>query len=162
MTTRALRHIRTNAVGYIALFIALGGTSYAAYSLPKNSVGAAQIRNHAIAPIKLNAPAIGGYVLYWAHIDAHGRVLDSRPRGARTISWNDNPSFSPFGGPVTWNRPIPSDCFALATAGQLPVAGVTPAYVGVQMITGPARDALVWSNPSVPVETNVAVICPVQ
>lgn len=31
-------------VAMTALFVALGGTSYAAYSLPKNSVGAAQIK----------------------------------------------------------------------------------------------------------------------
>ena len=33
-----------NAVSMVALFVALGGTSYAAVKLPKNSVGSAQIK----------------------------------------------------------------------------------------------------------------------
>ena len=166
MPGRLLHHLKNNlknnVVGYIALFIALGGTSYAAFTLPRNSVGARQVRNHVIAPVKLDGKAIGGYVLYWAQIDAHGTVLASRPRGARTTTWNDNPSLGLLGGPVTWNRAIPGACFALATAAQLPVPGSTPAYAGVQMITGSARHAVVQVNPSTPVATNVAVICPVQ
>jgi len=44
---RILRHLRSNPVAYLALFIALGGTSVAAVSavLPKNSVGTLQVRN---------------------------------------------------------------------------------------------------------------------
>ncbi len=36
------------AVGLIALFVALGGTSYAAISLPANSVGTKQVRNFSL------------------------------------------------------------------------------------------------------------------
>ena len=39
MPGRPLHHLRNNAVGYVALFVALGGTSYAAISLPAGSVG---------------------------------------------------------------------------------------------------------------------------
>ena len=46
LITRVLRHARQNVVAYLALFIALGGTSYAAFNLPANSVGAQQIKNH--------------------------------------------------------------------------------------------------------------------
>jgi hypothetical protein len=35
-------------ISLIALFVALGGASYAAVSLPSNSVGTAQIRNNAV------------------------------------------------------------------------------------------------------------------
>ena len=35
-------------VALAALFVALGGTSYAAFSLPKNSVGSAQIKRGAV------------------------------------------------------------------------------------------------------------------
>ena len=34
MLGRILSHLRSNVVGYVAMFIALGGTSYAALSLP--------------------------------------------------------------------------------------------------------------------------------
>ena len=43
-----LTHLRGNAVAYIALFVALGGTSYAAINLPAGSVGTRQLQNQAI------------------------------------------------------------------------------------------------------------------
>lgn len=52
------------AVSLLALFVALGGTSYAAVGLPKNSVGAKQlmknavtspkIKDHAVSAVKIN------------------------------------------------------------------------------------------------------------
>ncbi len=47
------RHARQNLVAYLALFVALGGTSYAAIILPANSVGPAQIRNDAVRSAKV-------------------------------------------------------------------------------------------------------------
>jgi len=41
-------------MGMLALFVALGGTSYAATQLPSNSVGTAQIRAGAVTPAKLS------------------------------------------------------------------------------------------------------------
>jgi hypothetical protein len=52
------RFARQNAIGLLALFIALGGTSYAAVSLPKNSVGTKQIKNGAVTKAKINSKAI--------------------------------------------------------------------------------------------------------
>jgi hypothetical protein len=43
-----------NVVATLALFIALGGASYAATRLPKNSVGAKQLRKGAVTPAKLS------------------------------------------------------------------------------------------------------------
>ena len=64
---RLLAHARSNAVSYLALFVALSGTSYAAISLA----------NHAITPVKLNPRYIGGYVRAWASVNASGRVTAS-------------------------------------------------------------------------------------
>jgi hypothetical protein len=50
---RAVRHLRDNAVAYFALFIALGGTSYAAAGLPRNSVGSAQLKSNAVTSAKV-------------------------------------------------------------------------------------------------------------
>ncbi|MGE4427606.1 MAG: hypothetical protein AB7G37_14235 [Solirubrobacteraceae bacterium] len=44
----------------VAIFVALGGTSYAAVSLPKNSVGSAQIKNGAVAAKDLKKKAVTG------------------------------------------------------------------------------------------------------
>src|SRR5690348_8958654 len=46
-------------ISLIALFVALGGASYAAVSLPRNSVGTAQIRNNAVNYKKIAQHTIG-------------------------------------------------------------------------------------------------------
>ncbi len=46
--SRLTGHMRHNVVAYLALFIALGGSSYAAIKLPANSVGAKQIKKDAV------------------------------------------------------------------------------------------------------------------
>ena len=47
-----------NVTATLALFIALGGTSYAAITLPRNSVGAKQIRPEAIGSSEIRSRAI--------------------------------------------------------------------------------------------------------
>jgi hypothetical protein len=46
-----------NVMSVIAVFLALGGVGYAAFKLPKNSVGPKQIRNGAVNEAKLSASA---------------------------------------------------------------------------------------------------------
>jgi hypothetical protein len=46
-------HLKSNVVGYLALFIALGGTSYAAVRLPAGSVGTKQLRANAVTSGKV-------------------------------------------------------------------------------------------------------------
>jgi hypothetical protein len=45
-------------VSLVALFVALGGTTYAATSLPKSSVGTAQLKNGAVTKTKINKKTI--------------------------------------------------------------------------------------------------------
>jgi hypothetical protein len=52
-----LTYLRRHHLAIVALFIALGGTSYAATQLPANSVGTRQIRAGAVTPSKLS-PAL--------------------------------------------------------------------------------------------------------
>jgi hypothetical protein len=47
-----------NLVACLALFVALGGASYAAVKLPKSSVGAKQLKNGAVTSAKLKAKAV--------------------------------------------------------------------------------------------------------
>jgi hypothetical protein len=42
----------------LALFLALGGTGYAALRLPRNSVGSAQLRTHAVGTLKIAPGAV--------------------------------------------------------------------------------------------------------
>jgi hypothetical protein len=48
MLSSIFSHARHNLVAYLALFVALGGTSYAAINLPAKSVGAKQLRSGAV------------------------------------------------------------------------------------------------------------------
>ncbi len=50
--------IRKNLVAYLALFIALGGTSYAAVGLSPGSVGTRQLRNGAVTDAKVRARSL--------------------------------------------------------------------------------------------------------
>ena len=62
--THALNRLRArltyaNVTATLALFIALGGTSYAAASLARNSVGSAQIRTNAVGSSEIRSRAVG-------------------------------------------------------------------------------------------------------
>ena len=50
---RSYRPSHATIVAYLALFIALGGSSYAALRLPRNSVGPKQIRSNAVTSPKV-------------------------------------------------------------------------------------------------------------
>jgi hypothetical protein len=52
-------HLARHIVGYLALMVALGGTSYAAVDLPRNSVGARQIARNAVGSSEIRRDAVG-------------------------------------------------------------------------------------------------------
>ncbi|HEX6153272.1 MAG TPA: hypothetical protein VFZ19_07105 [Solirubrobacterales bacterium] len=47
-------------IAYLALFVALGGTAYAATQLPKNSVGPKQLKANAVTTAKIKNGAVNG------------------------------------------------------------------------------------------------------
>jgi len=59
MSGKLAGFLRNNLIALIALFIALGGTSYAAIKLPASSVGTKQLKSHAVTAAKLKAGAVG-------------------------------------------------------------------------------------------------------
>src|SRR5690349_22567027 len=60
MQARIGSHIRRNVVAYLALFVALGGTSYAAIKLPGNTVGTKQLKTGAVTTKKLAKNSVTG------------------------------------------------------------------------------------------------------
>jgi hypothetical protein len=45
---RALAHLKAHSVAYLALLVALSGTSYAAAKLPRNSVTSATVKDRSL------------------------------------------------------------------------------------------------------------------
>ncbi|WP_205470981.1 hypothetical protein [Nocardioides sp. SYSU D00038] len=80
-----LRHLRRNAVAYLALFVALGGTSYAAVNLPKNSVGTKQIKKNAVTSAKLKKNAVNSTKVKDGTLLASDLRADQLPKAA----WGD-------------------------------------------------------------------------
>jgi hypothetical protein len=154
--TKVLGHLKSNVVAYLALFVALGGTSYAAVNLPRGSVGNSQLKNHSVTPIKLDRNTIAGYMRDYVQINSQGQITASRPR-ASLIGWQTSGRFA--GGDIQWSQPIPASCFAVATTttqdAVVSYASATAGGVGNQangltvvLLSAPAR------------AVNVAIMCP--
>jgi hypothetical protein len=64
LVQRLLGHFRANLIAYLALFIALSGTTYAGVkvTLPRDSVGTTQIKNGAVTKQKLAGSAVRAFV----------------------------------------------------------------------------------------------------
>ena len=166
--TRVLAHVRSQGVAYVALFVALGGTSYAAFSLPANSVGTRQVRNGAITtkkiangsitPSKLNGGAIGGSVRNWAHVSQTGQVLSGSPGAHASVSGAEYT--------VTWGTNFSSRCAALVTPAAVP--GIAPIAdstgVGINQPSGRRGKTVVYvwtynSGSATPAPFYIAVVC---
>ena len=116
---RLTHHLRSNAIAYLALMVALGGTSYAAINLPAGSVGTRQLKsgsvttnklaNGSVTQGKLDPKTIGGSVLHWAFVDSDGRVIGGS-RGTKA-------SLTKGGLPyrVSWGDRFSHSCAVLAT-----------------------------------------------
>ena len=88
-----MRHFRPQrpspamVVALIALLVALGGTGYAAFKLPNNSVGAKQIKKNAVTSTKVKNHSLRG-------VDINATTLKAGPVG-------------PAGGTLTGTYPAP-------------------------------------------------------
>jgi hypothetical protein len=60
MIRSSLKYIRQNAVAFLALFVALSGTAFAAASLPNNSVGTKQLKKGAVTGAKVRKNSLTG------------------------------------------------------------------------------------------------------
>jgi hypothetical protein len=161
--TKLLNHFKHNVIAYGALFVALGGTSYAAIKLPAGSVGTKQLRNGAVTNKKLakgsvaagdlDHKTLGGSVRGYVQISALGQILASRP-AAKVVVWHTTGPDP--GGTIQWTQRMPSSCFAMATAVYR--GGTSPSASA--FLQSGALTFIGVSMPEVPV--NVAVICPTK
>jgi hypothetical protein len=167
---KTLTFIRHNAIALLALFVALGGTSYAALSLPAGSVGTQQLRNgavtsrklakHAVSAANLDPKSIAGHIADWAQIRADGHVISSTPKASVFVR---DPTRGLF--QVSWHQSIPSGCMAMASPANVP-AVLGQAAANTVGPDGRGRNAFVLvqtfdaGGNNVPENVNVAVICP--
>jgi hypothetical protein len=128
---KVLRHMQQNAVAYLALFVALGGTGYAAVNLPAGSVGGTQLKNRSIQPVKFDPRFINGTVRAWAEVNANGTVQSSSSRASVKLGKGaQGPGFYL----VFWKRaaaPSKRGCFSIAGINGFGGAGSTQTSVGV-------------------------------
>ncbi len=96
-----------NVTATLALFIALGGTSYAAVSLPRNSVGSAQLRSSAVSSAEIRDRSI--------------RLRDVSPTTRRQLQGQAGPQ-GPAGAPGPAG-PAAARYFATVTAAGAFVRG---------------------------------------
>jgi hypothetical protein len=127
MLTRLLHLIRHNVIALIALFVALGGTSYAALNLPAGSVGTPQLKNRSVTASKLNPSSVAASVRAWAALTWDGvwRV--------RASSSDIRVKTTALGETVSWpHTRFPSNCMASVTPTRNflpPPGGALHAYV---------------------------------
>jgi hypothetical protein len=116
--SRILDYLGRNAIAFTALgcsLLALGGASYAAVSVPNNSVGTAALRNGAVTPPKLNHRSIGGYAAAWAETN-NGCQLVASSGGARIAA--NNPCSSTGGAlRISWPGRFPRSRLACVAVG---------------------------------------------
>jgi hypothetical protein len=150
---RLAAHVRGNVVAYLALFVALGGTSYAAFRLPAGSVGTRQLRNGAvtstkiangsITPAKLNAGAVGGTIRHWAFVDQDGTLIGGSRGSHVSLGHGGSPYL------VSWGDRFPHSCAVLAsspgTEGTDPIA----TSIGIHVNEPASRfgATVVWVSP---------------
>ena len=78
----------------VALFVALGGTSYAALSIPANSVGSKQLKKNAVTTKKIKNGAVTASKLAssaqepvaWAEVSASGSVIAGQGISSANVS----------------------------------------------------------------------------
>ena len=138
---KILTFIRRHAIALLALFIALGGTSYAALAINGN-----QIRNRTIDSIKLNPRSISASIRAWVIVYGDSNSASAGPSSSpvhvraigvgETITWphrrfgrNCMPSVTPLGVPSTGGYGSISTQFD-ASQGTLTLLGFGPDKVG--------------------------------
>lgn len=122
---RILNVTRRHLIAFIALVIALAGTSYAA----------SVVADHSLTPAKLDPRFMGGYVRAWASISASGRVLEAGTRPTVRMQR----SAAPGDYIILWHAQPGTGCSALASIDARGIGASGPIVGYALPVTGDDR-----------------------
>src|SRR3954471_13151364 len=120
------KHMKfANVISVLALFIAMGGTGYAALKLPKNSVGSKQIKKNAITSTKVKNGSLTNRDFAAGQLPAGAQVAQGLPgakgdKGAK----GDTGNTGTFGAVTTVFFQAPAD---LANSANMSYGAFCPA-----------------------------------
>ena len=150
---KTLTFIRHNAIALLALFVALGGSSYAALSISGN-----QISNHTISAIKLDPASISASIRAWVIVYAGS---DSATAGASSSRVHVHATGT--GEMITWpHRRFDRNCMASVTP-QFTVPSGPYGSVSTQFDPAQGRLTLYGFGPDKvgrPQAAYVMIVCP--
>lgn len=156
MLGKGLAHFRSNVVGYLALFVALCGTSYAATNLPQNSVGTPQLRDGAVTGPKVKAHSLTAK-------DFRQGQLPAGKRGPQGVPGTHGAQ-GPPGPPGPQGIPGSARAYGQVTldgAGNyMLVPGTTKGVVGLTQGEGGNSAACIQLDPSIDAAAAVVIATP--
>jgi hypothetical protein len=143
-----------SALSLVALFVALGGTGYAAFGLPRNSVGSKQLKNGAVTSGKIKNGAVTGSKI------ASGAVSGSKldlsgvtvPNASHATSADSAASAANATTASNANALGGSPASAFAQASDIQTAFVTNNGTSATLVRGTAIAATRLGAPEVDVE----------
>ncbi len=131
------RYIRRHHLAMLALFVGLGGTSYAAAGalLPKNSVGSAQVINGSLQKLDLSTKARSALRGLKGARGVPGPQGPSGPAGAQGATGQQGPS-GPAGGTVGYAHVNGDGSVDAANSKNVALANVGNPFAGVYCFSG--------------------------
>jgi hypothetical protein len=111
-------------IALLALFVALGGTGYAALNIANNSIGTKQLKRGAVKNPDLAANSVSGRKVKRRSLDSSDFKANSLPRGPQGQVGPPGAAGSPaFGAILGRGENVPAGTSFLAPSGQLAASG---------------------------------------